>query len=73
MHLQQAGLERAAQEHEQVARDEFIVAVARATKMSRAELLARKNALEQRAQQSWTSHQVALLDEMNSVASQATH
>ena len=39
--------------------------------MSRAELRYRMGALEQRAEQSWTSHQVMLLDEMNSVAGDA--
>ena len=36
--------------------------------MSTAELLARMNALEQRAEQSWTSQQDTLSVEMNSVA-----
>ena len=39
--------------------------------VSIAELLARMGALEQRAAQSWTSHQVNLLDEMNGVAGHA--
>ena len=71
LNCQQGSIERAAQEREQAARDEVHVAVARATEMSGAELLARMNALEQRAEQSWTSHQVALLDEANSVAGDA--
>ena len=54
LNFQQAGFERAAQEHEQAARDE--VDVARAVQ---------KGALEQRAEQSWFSHQVILLDGMN--------
>ena len=39
--------------------------------MCRAELLARMNSLEQRVEQSCTSHQVTLLDDMNSVAGDA--
>ena len=42
-----------------------------ATELSRAEMLAREGALEQRAEHSWTSHQVILLDEMNSVEGDA--
>ena len=56
LNLQQAGFERAAQEYERAARDGVSVAVARATEMSGAEMLARKDALEHRAEQSWTSH-----------------
>ena len=67
----QAGFERGAREHEQAARDEFHVVSARDTEMSRAEVLARMGALERRAEQSLTSHQVMSLDEMNGVA--ATH
>ena len=38
------------------------------SEMSRAEMLASMDALEQRAEQSWTSHQVTVLDEMKSAA-----
>ena len=41
LNFHQAGFGRAAQEYEQAARDEFNFAVARATEMSRAELLAK--------------------------------
>ena len=71
LNFQQAGFESAAQEHEQATRDGVRVAAAQATDISRAEMLARMGALEQRAQQSWTSHQITLLDEMNSVAGDA--
>ena len=56
LNFQQAGFETGAQEHEQSARDEVDVTVARAVK---------KGALEQLAEQSWFSHQVILLDGMN--------
>ena len=60
----QAGFEKnAAQESERAARDEVHVAVALATEMFRAKVLARMGALEQRPEQSWTSHSVMLLDE----------
>ena len=39
--------------------------------MSRAEMRERMGALEHRAEQTWASHQVILLDEMNSVAGNA--
>ena len=58
--FQQAGFERGAQEYDQASRDEVHVAVAQATEMSRAEKLARTGAVEQQAEQSWTSHQVVL-------------
>ena len=69
--FQKDGFERAAQEYEQVTRDEVTVAVAQATEMSGAELLVRTNAIKQRAQQAWTSHEVTLLNEMNCVAGAA--
>ena len=69
LNYHQAGFERAAPEYEQSARDEVHVAVVRATDMTRAEMLARMDGLEQRAGQS--SHQVIPLDELNSVACDA--
>ena len=63
MNYQQAGFERAAPEYEQAARDQVHVAVVRATDMTRAEMLA--------GMQSWTSHQVTSLDELNGVACDA--
>ena len=52
LNFQQAGFERAAQEHEQAARVEAHVAVAQATALSRAEMLSRMGDLGQRAEQS---------------------
>ena len=52
LNCQDAGFERTAQDNEQAARDEGNVAIAWATDMSRAEMLARMDALEQRAEQS---------------------
>ena len=43
----------------------------RATEMSRAVMLARMGALEQRAEQTWTPHQDTLWNEVNSVAGDA--
>ena len=57
--------------YEQAGGDEVDVAVARATDMSRAEMLATIFALEQRAEESRTSHQATLLDEMSGVAGDA--
>ena len=71
MNFQQAGFNITAQEYEQAARDEVHVAVAQATETSRADMLARLGALEQLAEQSWTSHEVMLLDVMNGVAGDA--
>ena len=68
--FQQAGFHRAAQEYDQAAGDEVLVAVAQAIEMS-AEMRERMGALEHRAKQSWTSHQVFQLDDMNSVAGDA--
>ena len=69
--LEQAGFERAAQEYERAAREEFHVAVAQATEMSRAALRTRMGALENQAGPTWISHQVTLLKEMKSVAGDA--
>ena len=68
---QQAGSERAAQACERAARVEVHVAVAQATDMSRAEMWTRMCVLANQAGQTWTSHQVSLLSEMNSVAGDA--
>ena len=61
-------LRRAAQEYKQTTLGEVHVVVAQATDMSRAEMLARIDALESGAEQSWTSHQVMFLYELKSVA-----
>ena len=50
--------------------DEVHVAVAQATEMSGAEMRGKMGALEHQAEQTWTSHQVTLV-EMNSVAGDA--
>ena len=72
LNFQQAGFESAAQEYEQAARYEVHVVVALTTEMSRAEMRERMGALESKAEQTWTSHQVVLLNEMNnSVAGDA--
>ena len=55
----------------QAARGEVHVAGTQATEMSRAEMRDTMGALEQRAQQTWTSHQVILFAESNSVAGDA--
>ena len=55
MNFQQSGFEGGAQEYDQAARDEVRVAVARATAMSSVEMLTRKGAFEQRAEQFRTS------------------
>ena len=49
LNFQRAGFERAAQKYEHTALNEVDAAVARDTDMSRAEMLARLGALEQRA------------------------
>ena len=49
----------------------FMFAVAQATEMCRAVLRERMDALETQAEQTWMSHQVTLLDEMNGVAGDA--
>ena len=69
--FQQEGFERAAQEHEEAARDEVLVTVAQATDMSRSEMRERMGALENQAVQTWTSHQALLLDEMIGVEGDA--
>ena len=68
LNRQQAGFGRAAQEHEQAARDEVHVAFAWAIEMSRAEMREIMGVLENKAEQCWTSHLVMLLFEMKSVA-----
>ena len=65
------GFERAAQEYEQEARDEVRVAVTQHTEMSRAEIRESMRALENQAEQTWTSHQNTKLNEMNGVAGEA--
>ena len=65
LNFQQAGLERAAQEYEQAARDEVHVAVAQAIDMSTAETRERKGAIETQAGRTWTSHQVTILNGMD--------
>ena len=69
-HFKQAS-KRATQEYEHATRDEVDVAVAQTTEMSRAEKRERMGALENQADQTWTSHQVTSLNEMNSVATDA--
>ena len=71
LNFQPESFERAAQEYEQAILDEVHVAVAEATEMSEAEMLARTGARENQAEQTWTFHQVMLLDEMNSIAGDA--
>ena len=71
VNFQQAGFERAAQEHEQAACDEVHVTVAQATEMFRAEFRTRMGALGNQSEQTWTSHPVVLQIEMNSVAGDA--
>ena len=66
LNFQQAGLERAAQEYEHTARDEVHVAVAQATEIFRAEMREIMGVFENQAEQTWTSHQVTLLNEMKS-------
>ena len=66
MNFRQAGFERAARAYEQAARDEVHGAVAQATDMSNAEMRETTGALENQAEQTWTSHQVVSLNEMNS-------
>ena len=63
----QTSIERAADEKAQAARDEVPVAVAQVTEMSGAEMREIMGALENEAEQTWTSHQVALLKKMSSV------
>ena len=58
--VQAAGFERAAQEYEQTARGEVHDAVAQPTERSRAKMLEKMGALENEAQQTCTSHPVAL-------------
>ena len=67
--FQKASFERAIQECGQPTRDEIHVAIARSTEMSRAEMRKRMGALENQAEQTWTSHQITSLSEMNGVAS----
>ena len=71
LNFQQAGIQRAAQENEPADRGEDHVAVGRATKLSGAEMRTKKGALENQAEQTYTSHQVKLVDEMNVVAGDA--
>ena len=66
LNFQQAGFERAAEEGEQASCDEVHVAVAQA----RAGMRAGMGALENQAEQTWTSHEVRLLSGM--IVSQAT-
>ena len=61
LNFQQAGFERAAQEYEQAARAEVHVAVAQATEMSGAEMRESVVAVENQAEQTWTSQQVMIL------------
>ena len=56
---------------EQAARDDGHFVVAQATEMSSEEMREIMGALENQAKQVWTSHQVKLLNEMHSVASDA--
>ena len=66
--FQQSVFERATQEFGQAARDEVHASAAQATEMYRAEMWDRMGARENQAEQIRTSHQVTLLNEMNSVA-----
>ena len=68
LNFPQAGFERATHELVQAARDEVHASAAQATEMSRAEMWERMGAHENQAEQIRTSHQVTLLNEMNSVA-----
>ena len=54
LNFKQAGIERAAQEHEQAARDKVHAALAQATEMSRAEMRERMGALENQTEQTST-------------------
>ena len=56
LNFQHAGFGRVAQEYEQTARDEVHVAVPQASEMSRAEMRETMGALENQAEQTWTSH-----------------
>ena len=56
---------------ESAAQDEVHVAVAQDTKMSRAEMRTRIGAVENQAEQTWTSHQITILKEMTSIAGDA--
>ena len=49
----------------------FMFAVAQVTEICRAVLRERMDALDNQAEQTWTSHQVTLLDEMDGVAGDA--
>ena len=71
LNFQQTIFERVAREYEQAARHEVHGTVAQATEMSRAEMRERMGAFENQAEQTWTSHQVTLLNDMKSVASDA--
>ena len=53
------------QEYEQAARDEAHVAVAQAAEKSRTEMRERMVALENQAEQAWTSHHITLLNGLN--------
>ena len=57
-----SGFERVAQEYEQAARDEVHVAVAQAADKSRAEIWERMVALENQAEQTWTSHSFCIIE-----------
>ena len=66
LNFHQAGSDTAAQEYEQAARDEVLVAVAHSTERSRAKMLAIMGALERRAEQSWATHE-KIIEEICSV------
>ena len=67
LNFQQAVIERAVEGYAQAARGEVPVAVAQVTEMSGAEMREIMGALENEAEQTWTSHQVTLLKKMSSV------
>ena len=69
LNFQQAGFERAAQEYEQAARDQVHVCSCTCQEqMPREGVRENMCALENQAEQTWTSHQMILLNEMTSVA-----
>ena len=71
LNFQQAGFEGAVQEYDQAVCGEVHVALAQATDMPRAEVRERTSALENQAEQTWTSHQIMFLNEMNGAAGDA--